>query len=86
MEGAVKEGNTIIYIDEIHNMIGAGRGSDGGPDASNMLKQYLEAGDIRFIGSTTYEEFNRYISRNLPRRRLSESWRACSINTISSTT
>ena len=41
MEGAVKEGNTIIYIDEIHNMIGAGRGSDGGPDASNMLKQYL---------------------------------------------
>ena len=52
MEGAAKEGNTIIYIDEIHNMIGAGRGSDGGPDASNLLKQYLEAGDIRFIGST----------------------------------
>ena len=38
------------HFEEIHNMIGAGRGSDGGPDASNMLKQYLEAGDIRFIG------------------------------------
>ena len=64
MEGATKEGNVIIYLDEIHNMIGAGRGSDGGPDASNMLKQYLEAGDIRFIGSTTYEEYNRYIAQS----------------------
>ena len=64
MDGAVKEGNVIIYIDEIHNMIGAGRGSDGGPDASNMLKQYLEAGDIRFIGSTTYEEYNRYMAKS----------------------
>ena len=64
MEGAVKEGNTIVYIDEIHNMIGAGRGSDGGPDASNQLKQYLEAGDIRFIGSTTYEEYNRHIAQS----------------------
>ena len=64
MEGATKEGNSIIYLDEIHNIIGAGRGSDGGPDASNMLKQYLEAGDIRFIGSTTYEEYNRYIAQS----------------------
>ena len=60
MDGAAKEGNVIIYIDEIHNMIGAGRGSDGGPDASNMLKQYLEAGDIRFI----YEEYNRYMAKS----------------------
>jgi len=64
MEGATKEGNCIIYLDEIHNVIGAGRSSDGGPDASNMLKQYLEAGDIRFIGSTTYEEYNRYIAQS----------------------
>ena len=64
MEGATKEGNTIIYLDEIHNIMGAGRGSDGGPDASNMLKQYLEAGDIRFVGSTTYEEYNRYIAQS----------------------
>ena len=64
MAGASNEGNVIIYIDEIHNIIGAGRGSDGSLDASNMLKQYLEAGDIRFIGSTTYEEYNRYMSKS----------------------
>ena len=64
MAGAANEGNVIIYIDEIHNIIGAGRGSDGSLDASNMLKQYLEAGDIRFIGSTTYEEYNRYMSKS----------------------
>lgn len=64
MAGAANEGNVIIFIDEIHNIIGAGRGSDGSLDASNMLKQYLEAGDIRFIGSTTYEEYNRYMSKS----------------------
>ena len=64
MAGAANEGNVIIYIDELHNIIGAGRGSDGSLDASNMLKQYLEAGDIRFIGSTTYEEYNRYMSKS----------------------
>lgn len=64
MAGAANEGNVIIYIDEIHNIIGAGRSSDGSLDASNMLKQYLEAGDIRFIGSTTYEEYNRYMSKS----------------------
>ena len=64
MDGATKEGNVIIYLDEIHNIMGAGRASDGGLDASNMLKQYLEAGDIRFIGSTTYEEFNRYMAQS----------------------
>ena len=64
MAGAANEGNVIIYIDEIHNIIDAGRGSDGSLDASNMLKQYLEAGDIRFIGSTTYEEYNRYMSKS----------------------
>ena len=70
MEGASREGNAIIYIDEIHNMIGAGRGSDGGPDASNMLKPYLEAGSIRFIGSTTYDEYNRRLAhqRGIVRR------------------
>lgn len=64
MNGAAKEGNVIIYIDEIHNIIGAGRGSDGGPDASNQLKRFLEQGDIRFIGSTTYEEYNRYMANS----------------------
>ena len=64
MEGARKEGNAIIYIDEIHNLVGAGRGSDGSLDASNMLKPYLESGDIRFIGSTTYDEYKRYFAQS----------------------
>ncbi len=64
MEGVKREGNAIVYIDEIHNLVGAGRTGDGSMDASNMLKPYLEGGDIRFIGSTTYEEYNRYFSRS----------------------
>lgn len=64
MEGVRNEGHAIIYIDEIHNLVGAGQTGDGSMDASNMLKPYLEGGDIRFIGSTTYEEFNRYFSRS----------------------
>lgn len=62
LEGARKEGNTIIYIDEIHSIMGAGKISDGSLDASNMLKPYLEGGDIRFIGTTTYEEYNRHMA------------------------
>ena len=54
----------IVYIDEIHTLVGAGATSDSAMDASNMLKPYLEAGTIRFIGSTTYEEYNRYFSRS----------------------
>ena len=64
MEGARKEGNAIVYIDEIHNLVGAGRTSDGSMDASNMLKPYLEGGDIRFIGATTYDEYNRFFSKS----------------------
>ena len=62
LEGARKEGNTIIYIDEIHSIMGAGKVSDGSLDASNMLKPYLEGGDIRFIGTTTYEEYNKHMA------------------------
>ena len=63
MDGLAAEGNTILYIDEIHNLVGAGRNGDSALDASNMLKPYLESGTIRFIGSTTYEEYNRYIAK-----------------------
>jgi len=63
MEGLAKEGNAILCIDEIHNLIGAGRNGDASLDASNMLKPYLESGAIRFIGSTTYDEYNRYIAK-----------------------
>lgn len=64
MDGLLEEGNTILYIDEIHNLVGAGRASEGSMDASNMLKPYLESGDVRFIGSTTYAEYNRYFAKS----------------------
>ena len=56
--------NAIVYIDEIHSIVGAGATGDSAMDASNMLKPYLEGGKLRFIGSTTYEEFNRQLSRS----------------------
>lgn len=64
MKGVAREGNAIVYIDEIHNIVGAGRGSDGTLDASNMLKPYLEGGEVRFIGATTYEEYNRNLIKS----------------------
>ena len=64
MDGAKREGKAIVYIDEIHNLVGAGRTGEGSMDASNMLKPYLEGGDIRFIGSTTYDEYNRFFSKS----------------------
>ncbi|MCR5249662.1 MAG: AAA family ATPase [Lachnospiraceae bacterium] len=54
----------IVFIDEIHGLIGAGAQSGNNMDASAMLKPYLEAGHIRFIGTTTYDEHKRYIARN----------------------
>lgn len=65
MEGVQQESsNNIVYIDEIHTLVGAGATGEGAMDASNMLKPYLESGTIRFIGSTTYEEYNRHFSRS----------------------
>ena len=65
MDGIQREStNNIVYIDEIHTLVGAGATGHGAMDASNMLKPYLEGGAIRFIGSTTYEEYNRYFSRS----------------------
>ena len=65
MEGIMQEGgNNIVYIDEIHTLVGAGAIGDSSMDASNMLKPYLESGTIRFIGSTTYEEYNKHFSRS----------------------
>ncbi len=65
MDGIQDESDkNIVYIDEIHTLVGAGATGEGAMDASNMLKPYLESGSIRFIGSTTYEEYNRHFSRS----------------------
>ncbi|MCR5155635.1 MAG: AAA family ATPase, partial [Butyrivibrio sp.] len=59
-----KEERPIIYIDEIHNLSGAGAVGEGSFDASNMLKPYLSDGHIRFIGATTFEEYKKYFEKN----------------------
>lgn len=52
-----KETNAILFIDEIHTIIGAGSASGGVMDASNLIKPALASGDLRCIGSTTYQEY-----------------------------
>lgn len=56
--------NLIIFIDEIHTMMGAGGSGSGGPDMSNMLKPALSKGDIRVIGATTYDEFRKHFEKD----------------------
>lgn len=59
-----KQNNPIVYIDEIHNIVGAGSLGGGSLDASNLLKPYLTQSHIRFIGATTYEEYKKYFEKD----------------------
>ncbi|MFA6899972.1 MAG: ATP-dependent Clp protease ATP-binding subunit ClpA [Desulfurivibrionaceae bacterium] len=59
-----KEPHIILFIDEIHTIVGAGSTSGGSMDASNLLKPALQAGTLRCIGSTTYEEYKNYIEKD----------------------
>ena len=54
----------VLFIDEIHTVIGAGATSGGSMDASNLLKPALAAGNLRCIGSTTYKEFRNYFEKD----------------------
>jgi ATP-dependent Clp protease ATP-binding subunit ClpA len=58
-----KEG-AILFIDEIHMIVGAGATSGGSMDASNLLKPALQSGDLRCIGATTHEDFRRHLERD----------------------
>ncbi|MCI9636969.1 MAG: AAA domain-containing protein [Hungatella sp.] len=70
MDGLSKETRPILYMDEIHNIVGAGAVSGSSLDAANLLKPYLAAGTIRFMGATTYEEYKKHFStsKSLVRR------------------
>lgn len=59
-----KQDNVILFIDEIHTIVGAGATSSGSMDASNILKPVLASGDIRCIGSTTYEEYKNHFEKD----------------------
>lgn len=54
----------ILFVDEIHMLIGAGAGGSGNMDAANILKPYLTEGKIKFIGATTYKEYSQYIEKD----------------------
>ncbi|MFR2486651.1 MAG: ATP-dependent Clp protease ATP-binding subunit ClpA [Hungatella sp.] len=64
MEELKEEENPILYIDEIHNLVGAGAVNGGSMDASNLLMPYLTDGKLKFIGATTYEEYKKYFSKD----------------------
>jgi ATP-dependent Clp protease ATP-binding subunit ClpB len=62
-ELAKEEGNVILFIDELHTMVGAGRG-EGAMDAGNMLKPALARGDLHCVGATTLDEYRQYIEKD----------------------
>ena len=59
-----KHGKAVLFIDEIHTVIGAGSTSGGAMDASNLLKPALSAGTLRCVGSTTYKEFRTFFEKD----------------------
>lgn len=60
----LQEEKAILFIDEIHNLVGAGAVSGGSMDASNIIKPVLSMGKIQCIGSTTYEEYKKYFEKD----------------------
>ncbi|MCD8286725.1 MAG: ATP-dependent Clp protease ATP-binding subunit [Clostridia bacterium] len=57
-------GNIILFIDEFHQIVGAGAGSDSSMDAANILKPMLSRGELQTIGATTIEEYRKYIEKD----------------------
>ncbi len=68
VKGLIKEiktaGNIILFIDEIHNLVGAGDSSEGSMNAANILKPALSRGEIQVIGATTFKEYRKYIEKD----------------------
>ena len=58
-----QEGNIILFIDEVHNLVGAGN-SEGAMNAANLLKPALSRGEVQVIGATTFEEYRKYIEKD----------------------
>ena len=81
LKGVLKEleaiPDAILFIDEIHTMVGAGATSGGSVDASNLLKPGLQGGKLRCIGSTTHKEFKNYFEKD---RALSRRFQKINVN------
>lgn len=64
MEGILHEGNAIVYIDGIHNIVGTGATGESHADAANLLKPYFENSGIQFIGATTFADYKRSLANS----------------------
>ena len=64
MDAVMQDGDVVLFIDEIHTIVGAGASSDNGMDAANILKPMLSRGDLQVIGATTIEEYRKYIEKD----------------------
>ena len=64
VDEVVKNGNIILFIDELHTIIGAGSTGESTIDASNILKPVLSGGDIQIIGATTIDEYRKHIEKD----------------------
>ena len=64
IESIKRNGNVILFIDEIHQIVGAGASSEGSMDAANILKPMLARGELQTIGATTIEEYRKYIEKD----------------------
>lgn len=73
----MEEKKAIVYIDEIHTLVGAGAISGGAMDASNILKPFIDRGKLRVIGSTTYEEYKKIFEKD---RALSRRFQKIEVN------
>ncbi len=63
--GEIKDaGNIILFVDEIHNLVGAGDSSEGSMNAANILKPALSRGEVQVIGATTFKEYRKYIEKD----------------------
>ena len=60
----MEDGDIVLFIDEIHTIVGAGASADNGMDAANILKPMLARGDLQVIGATTIEEYRKYIEKD----------------------
>lgn len=59
-----RQTGAIIFIDEIHNLVGAGSATGGALDASNLIKPFLSSGELRCMGATTYDEYRNYFTKD----------------------
>ena len=64
IEEIKNEGNIILFIDEIHNLVGAGDSTEGSMNAANILKPALSRGEVQVIGATTFKEYRKYIEKD----------------------